>query len=155
MSETIEDDVPTAAERDEQALLDFLSSRDAPCPACGYNLRMLHKPVCPECGLPITLTVGSGIAFRRAWAIALCLSAMLAGIGLVFILLTIASGEPPLYQFWDYIWYIGPMTWIPAPIALFFLRRPFCRMRSGYQYAVIAIALVCMLVFGSALVHSM
>jgi hypothetical protein len=24
--------------------------RDLPCPACGYNLRMLHTPRCPECG---------------------------------------------------------------------------------------------------------
>ena len=140
---------------DEQALLEFLADRDMPCPACGYNLRMLNKPTCPECGLPIKLTVGSNIAFKRAWAIALCLSAMIAGVGMVFILLTIAAGEPPLNEFLDYVWYIGPMAWIPAPIALFFLRRPFCRMPSHFQYAVIAVTLICMVVLGSALVISM
>ena len=88
---------------DEQALLEFLADRDMPCPACGYNLRMLNKPTCPECGLPIKLTVGSQVAFRRTWAIALCLSGMIAGVGMVFILVTIASGKPQMSEVVDFV----------------------------------------------------
>jgi hypothetical protein len=33
----------------------FLTVRDAACPRCGYNLRGLQEPVCPECGASISL----------------------------------------------------------------------------------------------------
>jgi hypothetical protein len=36
----------------------FLASRDAACPACGYNLRGLREARCPECGEAIALRVG-------------------------------------------------------------------------------------------------
>ena len=38
--------VPT----DADLLAQYLSSHDAPCPACGYNLRGLTESRCPECG---------------------------------------------------------------------------------------------------------
>jgi hypothetical protein len=28
----------------------FLAEHDVPCPRCGYNLRGLGEPLCPECG---------------------------------------------------------------------------------------------------------
>ncbi|MEM9166951.1 MAG: hypothetical protein AAGB48_07975 [Planctomycetota bacterium] len=28
----------------------YLAERDVPCPRCGYNLRGVREPVCPECG---------------------------------------------------------------------------------------------------------
>ncbi len=30
---------------------EWLQARDLHCPECEYNLRMLHMPRCPECGL--------------------------------------------------------------------------------------------------------
>lgn len=30
---------------------DWVQKRDVACPKCSYNLRMLHAPRCPECGL--------------------------------------------------------------------------------------------------------
>jgi len=30
---------------------DWVQQQDVPCPSCRYNLRMLHAPRCPECGL--------------------------------------------------------------------------------------------------------
>lgn len=36
----------------------FLAGRDVACPACGYNLRGLREPRCPECGEAIALRVG-------------------------------------------------------------------------------------------------
>ncbi len=35
----------------------FLAERDAPCPACSYNLRGLTTDLCPECNQPLTLQV--------------------------------------------------------------------------------------------------
>ncbi len=40
-------------------LLAFLRNRDAECPSCGYNLRDLTKPICPECKEALVLKVGS------------------------------------------------------------------------------------------------
>jgi hypothetical protein len=43
-------DGPDAPAADEtELLLTFLRNRDAACPACGYNLRNLTRPLCPEC----------------------------------------------------------------------------------------------------------
>ena len=39
-------------------LLDFLREHDAACPVCGYNLRALTQPVCPECRHELVLAVG-------------------------------------------------------------------------------------------------
>ncbi len=39
-------------------LLDFVRDRDAACPRCGYNVRNLTKPVCPECRHDLVLAVG-------------------------------------------------------------------------------------------------
>ena len=41
-----------------ELLLRFLDGRSVPCPKCGYDLRDLTRPVCPECGEELVLTVG-------------------------------------------------------------------------------------------------
>ncbi len=46
-----------AADRGE-LLLQFLDGRSVACPRCGYDLRDLTRPVCPECGEELVLTVG-------------------------------------------------------------------------------------------------
>lgn len=48
-----------ASDASTPLLLDFLRGRDAPCPACGYNLRDLTRPVCPECAEPLSLAVAT------------------------------------------------------------------------------------------------
>jgi hypothetical protein len=40
-------------------LLSFLQTHSAPCPRCGYELRNLTTPICPECGEALVLKVGS------------------------------------------------------------------------------------------------
>jgi hypothetical protein len=39
-------------------LLRYVHDRDEHCPACGYNIRGLVKPVCSECGERLHLRVG-------------------------------------------------------------------------------------------------
>ncbi|MEM9166950.1 MAG: hypothetical protein AAGB48_07970 [Planctomycetota bacterium] len=43
------------ANNDAEQLRSYLAERDVPCPGCGYNLRGVREPVCPECGETILL----------------------------------------------------------------------------------------------------
>ena len=45
-------------------LQSFLSDRAEPCPWCGYNLRGLTGPVCPECGVGLRMGI---VADRKRW----------------------------------------------------------------------------------------
>ncbi len=48
----------TTTHMQDTMLLDFLREHDANCPVCGYNLRALTRPICPECNQELVLTVG-------------------------------------------------------------------------------------------------
>jgi hypothetical protein len=56
--------VTTPERQDITLLREYLAARDAPCPRCGYNLRGLTDPVCPECG---GLLLMSMLADRPLW----------------------------------------------------------------------------------------
>lgn len=60
---------------EQRMLLEFVGDRDVPCPRCGYNLRALTKPVCPECREELRLTVG-----RAKIRFGLLLAAMIPGV---------------------------------------------------------------------------
>ncbi len=53
-------DAPSAQSPSDETelLLRFLRERNHPCPKCGYDLRNLTRPVCPECGEELALSVG-------------------------------------------------------------------------------------------------
>ena len=119
------------------------------CPACGYNLRMLSKPVCPECGLPLKLTVGSDEPYKRAWAIALTANAMVAGIGAIFLLIALGGGYPPEPgEDLAFIWFYGPMLWIPAPVILLRLRKKFCGINPRAQNVVAGLSILWFVLIG-------
>jgi len=40
---------------DREILTRYLATRDVTCPACGYDLRELTSPRCPECGAELVL----------------------------------------------------------------------------------------------------
>jgi hypothetical protein len=77
-----------------QPLLEYLRERDVACPLCGYNLRALSSARCPECGRELQLTVGLAEPFMRAWVVLASAAFAGAGIGLLFVLLTIKEGWP-------------------------------------------------------------
>ena len=60
-------------------LRQFLTERDMPCPACGYNLRNLLSPRCPECGEELRLAVG--LVEPRQAAVITGLTALASGLG--------------------------------------------------------------------------
>lgn len=72
----------------EQMLLDFLRGHDAACPVCGYNLRALTRPVCPECGHDLVLTVGT-TRLHMGWLFAALAPGFFSGIAACFVLIPI------------------------------------------------------------------
>ncbi len=54
---------------DKAILRLWLRDRDVRCPVCGYNLRQLTRPVCPECGNAFELAVASPSASRWTWPV--------------------------------------------------------------------------------------
>lgn len=78
-----------------QMLRAFLESHDAPCPVCGYNLRGVTLPICPECECPIELGIASNNAYLGAWLLALLAFAMPLSfdllVGLMMLLSTVFS----------------------------------------------------------------
>lgn len=82
-------DLTTAdASRADELLLEFLREHDAPCPVCGYNLRALTRPVCPECGQTLSLAVGAP-NLRLGWLMAAVAPGFFSGIAAVFVLIPI------------------------------------------------------------------
>ncbi len=75
-------------------LLAFVRDRDAACPCCGYNLRNLTKPVCPECEEPLVLKVG-GKTYPIRWLLAAVAPGIFTGItaGVMAVMLLIMG--PP------------------------------------------------------------
>lgn len=85
---------PSASEQvktpDTDLLLRFVADRDEPCPICAYSLRGLAEQVCPECGAPLRLQVGSPQTGIAAWALGMISFALALGFdGVVSILFTV------------------------------------------------------------------
>ena len=67
------------AESPPDPLLAFLRDHSAPCPACGYDLRGLTRPVCPECEHELVLTVGLARP-RFGWLLVALVPGMFSGL---------------------------------------------------------------------------
>ena len=92
---------PAATGDAREMLLEFLRRHEAPCPVCGYNLKALTRPICPEGGLELKLAVGAA-RLRFGWLFAAVAPGFFSGIAAVFVLVpivivtVIANGRPPL-----------------------------------------------------------
>ena len=130
-----------------QPLLEYLRERDVACPLCGYNLRALSSARCPECGRELQLTVGTTEPFMRAWVVLASAALAGAGIGLLFVLLTIKEGWPrnePLLMKITVIYFEGSILFtIPVLLA----RRRFLRWPLSRQW-IIAILMVALTATG-------
>ena len=80
----------TTTTRAQALLLDFLRDHDAACPLCGYNLKALTRPVCPECGQDLVLTVGAA-RVRLGWLMAAVAPGFFSGIAAIFLLVPIVG----------------------------------------------------------------
>ena len=80
--------------RAQEMLLDFLREHESPCPLCGYNLKALTRPICPECGQELMLTVGAA-RVRLGWLMAAVAPGFFSGIAAFFLLVPIVV--PPMF----------------------------------------------------------
>jgi hypothetical protein len=69
----------------ETFLRTWLIDRDEPCPLCGYNLRGLTSPRCPECWQALRLSVSLAEPYLKAWIALVAGLLPPAGIGAIFI----------------------------------------------------------------------
>lgn len=133
-----------------ELLLAFLCSRDAGCPRCGYNLRDLTRPVCPECEEPLKLSVGV-YRFRFEWYLATIVPCVFSGLSapfftFVLVLTWVAQrGFAPWF-----LWATAVFGFLSGGvgITLFFYRRQFLRLTNEKQRAwAIAMWFVHLLIF--------
>lgn len=120
----------TAGQDDVARLLStFLHGRDVPCPLCGYNLRDLTRPECPECRHELQLTVGVTRP-RFMWfllAVAPCAFAgIAAGLLLIpMILQPMMGGGPPERM----VFALDALGWLSALGGLVLVRYRFAFLR--------------------------
>ena len=123
---------PDAATRaaDVARLLDFLRDRNVACPHCGYDLRDLTSPTCPECRQDLHLSVGAS-RVRLAWFLAAIAPSMFSGIAAVFAAIpvvgTLLSGDSSLWFFValdGFGWASGIAGVLAMRHRIRFLRRP-------------------------------
>src|ERR671921_513984 len=81
---------PAPTSRAQELLLDFLREHEAACPVCGYNLKSLTRPICPECGQELVLAVGAA-RLRLGWLFAALAPGFFSGIAAVFLLVPIVA----------------------------------------------------------------
>ncbi len=87
-------------------LREFLSDRDAPCPACGYNLRGLTGDRCPECSELLELRVGlvhAKLASFIATLVALAAGAGFSGLLLLYFFFVILTRGRNMRQEWAFL----------------------------------------------------
>jgi len=125
-----------AAKGAEVLLLEFLREHEAPCPVCGYNLKALTRPVCPECGQELVLAVGAA-RLRFGWLFAAVAPGFFSGIAALFVLVpivivtTVARRTPPLRVIAvdTFGWCSGVFAILLAANRLRFVAQPIARQR--------------------------
>ncbi len=72
-------------------LVSFLASRDVRCPACGYNVRGVRAPACPECDEPLELALLGTDRALGGWLLAIVACALACGADLLAAALFLAQ----------------------------------------------------------------
>ena len=126
---------PRTDDPDAAMLRDHLARHDADCPNCGYNLRNLASDRCPECGTAVELRVGYRDAHSALWLAALVPATLVAGVGLLWGLLTILNGPPAgRYRFA----FAYAMASGAVPLVVMATRERFLRLGRLWRVAVVA-----------------
>ena len=115
----------------DKLLLEYVRDRDAPCPRCGYNLRNLSTPTCPECREALSLAVGFNKP-RFGWLLVTVTPGAFSGIAAAFLLIPLMGSVffPASSAGWQ-LWGVRAFGWLSGLAALVlvkyrwaFLRQP-------------------------------
>lgn len=73
----------------------FLKGRSVACPRCAYDLRDIQAAICPECGEPLVLKIGSPRT-RFGWLVLAMAPGCFSGVAALFVMVPIwvAIGRP-------------------------------------------------------------
>lgn len=133
---------PTAPLDDEQVdlLLRFVHERDIACPRCGYNLRNLTTPVCPECREQLSLKVGVPRVPLLPLLMTIVPGAFCAVAVGIFSVMCVLHGPPSLSRDWG-VWMLIGFFLLSAiaGVALAFANRWFLRLHRSVQTGLAAI----------------
>ena len=113
----------------DKLLLEFVRDCDAPCPRCGYNLRNLSTPTCPECREALSLTVG----FRKprfGWLLVTVTPSAFSGIAAALLLIPLMGsvffpGGPAPWP----LWAVDAFGWLSGVLALVLVKYRFAFLR--------------------------
>lgn len=148
------------SDTDGADVISWLAGRDVPCPLCGYNLRGLASPRCPECGQPLRLGVSLAEPFLKAWVALLIALLLPAGFGLLMLFgigyAIVRGAAVEIFTGLNRV-PIGPllvslhlMACVPSAIAAIAGRRRFLRMGRSRQ---VALATTAWLAIGATLLY--
>ena len=114
----------------DKLLLEYVRDRDVPCPLCGYNLRDLSTPTCPECREALSLTIG----FRKprfGWLLVTVTPGAFSGIAAAFLLIPLVGGllfSPNSPAPWP-IWGVDAFGWLSGLAALVLVKYRYAFLR--------------------------
>ena len=115
-------------------LLWYVHERDAPCPRCGYNLRNLTRPVCPECREELWLAVRAKV--RLAWLFAAIAPGVFSVIAAPIVLADLVYESLALSFPVPALWWASVVFGFASgalALGLILLRDRFCRQPGGTQ----------------------
>lgn len=127
----------------EQLRLEFLRNRDVDCPVCGYNLRNLSSPRCPECGETLELKIGASEPRRIllfTGLVGLAMGAGFSGLMLLYPLIQIMrGGSGPNWTTLVVVTGLGFVVQLPLLICWLYFWRRLARLSTPRQ-AMLALA---------------
>jgi hypothetical protein len=127
---------------DDLMLVNWLKDRDAACPLCGYNIRGLVSPRCPECGQALRLSVTLAEPYLKAWIALIAALLPAAGVGAIFVYATcyaVIEEHLRITRELDRMpaeiayMLLHLVSCIPLSIAAIVFRRRFLRRSRGFQ----------------------
>lgn len=98
-------------------LVGYLQHRDVLCPRCGYNLRNLTQPTCPECREPLSLKVGV-VRLPIAGLLAAIVPGAFSLVAVLIFIVMCALHGPPSLQRDQEVWLVVGFLALSAAAAV-------------------------------------
>lgn len=136
---------------DDELLRQFLADRDVPCAQCGFNLRGLGGPACPECGMALRLDVPRQTILDRRRGLVWTAAALMALLDLVSVIMHVyyLVAYPAMGGTYSWTYAVGGVTAAAMLVAIAIVmirlaRRPTDELALGLIWLMLAASLTSM-----------